>query len=129
MPAGGEEKARAFYGGLLGLQELEKPRGLRAKGGVWFALADGRSLHLGVEENFQPAKKAHPAFLVKGLDQLAAVIERANFAVIWDQSIPDVQRFHSYDCFGNRLEFQEPGISRLTLSKVNPTSGSRRAPG
>src|SRR5919112_579014 len=62
MPRGGEERARAYFGGLLGLVEVEKPAALAGRGGVWFGLPDGRQLHLGVEEAFRPSAKAHPAF-------------------------------------------------------------------
>ena len=63
-PAGSEDSARAFYGGLLGLSEIEKPEPLRARGGVWFACGDAQQLHLGVEELFAPALKAHPELLI-----------------------------------------------------------------
>ncbi|HET8529270.1 MAG TPA: hypothetical protein VFL60_10195 [Gaiellaceae bacterium] len=95
-PPGCEEAARAFYGGVLGLRELEKPEPLRARGGVWF-----EQLHVGVEEGFAPARKAHPAFLVDDLDALAARIGD----VQWDDALPDVRRFYAHDPFGNRLEF------------------------
>src|SRR5436305_14578875 len=95
-PPGCEEAARAFYGGLLGLRELEKPDALRARGGVWF-----EHLHVGVEDDFRPARKAHPAFLVENLDELAARIGD----VTWDDAVPGVRRFYASDPFGNRLEF------------------------
>ena len=95
-PPGCEEAARAFYGGLLGLRELEKPDALRARGGVWF-----EHLHVGVEDDFRPARKAHPAFLVDDLDELAARIGD----VEWDDALPDLRRFYASDPFGNRLEF------------------------
>lgn len=69
MPAGGEEKARAFYGGVLGLIEVTKPPQLAGRGGVWFA-ADGVALHLGVETDFRAAARAHTAFVVEDLDTL-----------------------------------------------------------
>jgi catechol 2,3-dioxygenase-like lactoylglutathione lyase family enzyme len=95
-PPGCEEAARAFYGGLLGLREVEKPPALRARGGVWF-----EQLHVGVEEDFRPARKAHPAFVVGDLDSLAARIGE----VQWDDELPGVRRFYATDPFGNRLEF------------------------
>jgi catechol 2,3-dioxygenase-like lactoylglutathione lyase family enzyme len=97
-PAGCEEAARAFYGGVLGLREVEKPAALAARGGVWF-----EQLHVGVEEGFAPARKAHPAFRVDDLDALAARIGD----VQWDEAIPGVRRFYAHDPFGNRLEFLE----------------------
>jgi len=70
MLTGGEERARAYFGGLLGLMEIEKPAALAGRGGVWFGLPDGWQIHLGVEEPFQPDEKAHPAFLCSTLDDL-----------------------------------------------------------
>lgn len=105
-PAGCEEAARAFFGDLLGLEELAKPEALRGRGGAWFALADGRQLHVGVEAAFAPAAKAHPALLVEGFDEL-----RAHFgeAAVDDDSIPGVRRFYAPDPWGNRLEFVGAG--------------------
>jgi catechol 2,3-dioxygenase-like lactoylglutathione lyase family enzyme len=107
MPRGEEDRGRAFYSGLLGLQETPKPPELAKRGGVWFLLPDGRGLHLGVEEPFQPALKAHPAFRAAALETLARQLEAAGYPVKWDDSVPGVRRFHSADPFGNRLEFQE----------------------
>lgn len=95
-PKGCEEDARAFYGGVLGLREVDKPDALRARGGVWF-----EQLHVGVEQDFRPARKAHPAFAVDDLDALAARIGE----VEWDDAVPGVRRFYASDPFGNRLEF------------------------
>jgi catechol 2,3-dioxygenase-like lactoylglutathione lyase family enzyme len=103
-PPGCEEEARAFYGAVLGLAELEKPPLLAARGGVWFRVG-GQELHVGVEQEFAPARKAHPAFAVGDLDALAARIGE----VVWPDpaEIPGVRRFHCSDPFGNRLEFVE----------------------
>jgi catechol 2,3-dioxygenase-like lactoylglutathione lyase family enzyme len=101
-PPGCEAEARAFFGELLGLRELEKPEALRGRGGVWFALADGRQLHIGVEPEFVPATKAHPAFLVEDYEAL-----RAHCGAEKDEAIPGVRRFYAADPFGNRLEFVE----------------------
>jgi catechol 2,3-dioxygenase-like lactoylglutathione lyase family enzyme len=95
-PAGCEEAARAFYGGVLGLREVEKPAPQAARGGVGL-----EQLHVGVEEGFTPARKAHPAFGVDDLDGLAARIGD----VQWDGAVPGVRRFYAHDPFGNRLEF------------------------
>ena len=102
-PADGEEAARRFYGALLGLRELDKPEALRARGGAWFACG-GQQLHVGLEEPFAPARKAHPALLVSDLDALAARLEAAGVPVAWDDAIPGVRRFYAEDPFGNRLE-------------------------
>lgn len=107
MPRGAEARGRAFYGELLGLREVPKPPELAKRGGLWFELGDGRGLHLGVEEPFLPAKKAHPAFRVAALDVLAERLGAAGYPVAWDASVPEVRRFHGADPFGNRLEFQQ----------------------
>jgi hypothetical protein len=88
------------------LEELEKPEPLRPRGGVWFALAGGGQLHVGVEEPFAPARKAHPAFCMSEaeLDELASRLEAAGERVEWDDSLPGVHRFYTADPWGNRLE-------------------------
>jgi len=103
-PPGGEDEARRFYGGTLGLEEIAKPPLLAARGGVWFR-AGAHELHVGVEQEFAPARKAHPAFAVADLEALAARIGD----VAWPDpaEIPGVRRFHCHDPFGNRLEFVE----------------------
>jgi catechol 2,3-dioxygenase-like lactoylglutathione lyase family enzyme len=100
MPAGGEEAARGFYHGLLGLAEVEKPESLRAGGGVWFE----PSIHLGVEADFRPARKAHPGLRMPDLDGVAARLARAGVEVQWDERLPGVRRFYVHDPFGNRIE-------------------------
>jgi catechol 2,3-dioxygenase-like lactoylglutathione lyase family enzyme len=103
-PMGCEEKARAYFGRLLGLRELSKPDALAARGGVWFA-AGAQEIHIGVEPDFHPARKAHPAFEV---DDLAALRQRmldADCDVHDDDSVPGLKRFFSHDPFGNRVEF------------------------
>lgn len=104
-PPGAEDAARAFYGDLLGLAELPKPGRLRARGGVWFAVGD-QQLHVGIEDGFAPARKAHPAFAVPragDLSALAARLEHAGHTVNWDGP-----RFYVEDPFGNRLELLAP---------------------
>ena len=106
VPARSEDVARAFYGGLLGMAEQAKPAALADRGGCWFS-AGVAVLHLGVEEPFRPAAKAHPAFIVTDLDDLAGRLGDAGRPVTWStDEIPGVRRFHSNDPFGNRLEFQ-----------------------
>ena len=100
-PPGGEGAARAFSGDLLGLAELPKPERLRTRGGVWFAVGE-QQLHVGIEEAFAPARKAHPALAVPragDLSALAAKLEAAGRKVTWDGP-----RFYVEDPFGNRLE-------------------------
>jgi catechol 2,3-dioxygenase-like lactoylglutathione lyase family enzyme len=106
-PPGCEADARAFYGELLGLDELPKPPALQARGGVWFACG-AQQLHVGVEEPFAPARKAHPALAVDDLDALAARLAGAGVEVTWDDAIPGARRFYAADPFGNRLELLSP---------------------
>ncbi len=107
MPPGEEDAARAFYTGPLGMTELDKPSVLAARGGCWFRRG-GLELHLGVEDPFAPAKKAHPGLLIDGLRELAAALEDAGHTVTWDDNFPGYKRFYAEDPFGNRLEFLEP---------------------
>lgn len=104
-PHGCEAEARRFFGELLGLTEIEKPEPLRARGGVWFQ-AGAQQLHVGVEEPFAPAQKAHPAFRLQpeALDELAARLRAAKAKVQWDDALEDVWRFYSEDPWGNRIE-------------------------
>ena len=107
MPPGREDEARAFYGNLLGLRELAKPANLATRGGCWFAL--GRhELHLGVEQEFRPARKAHPAIHVADLDMLKARLAAARVSIDEDEPLPGYWRFYARDPFGNRLEFLQP---------------------
>lgn len=106
IPAGGEDAARAFYGSLLGMTEVVKPAALAGRGGCWFS-AGSAVLHLGVEEPFTPARKAHPAFLVAQLDELAdRLTATGDDCVRADGEVPGMRRFHTFDPFGNRIEFQ-----------------------
>jgi catechol 2,3-dioxygenase-like lactoylglutathione lyase family enzyme len=105
-PAGCETEARAFYGDVLGLEELPKPEALAARGGCWFAAGD-QELHVGVEEPFTPARKAHPSFVVIDLDGLASKLTGVGIEVAYDELIPGVKRFEAADPFGNRLEFRQ----------------------
>jgi catechol 2,3-dioxygenase-like lactoylglutathione lyase family enzyme len=107
-PAGCENAARAFYGALLGLEELSKPEPLRARGGCWFRVGD-QELHVGVEAPFAPALKAHPGFVVADLDELRARLNGAGIETRADDSIPGSRRFFAADPFGNRLEFRQGG--------------------
>lgn len=110
IPSGGEEESRAFWGGVLGLEEVEKPAVLAARGGCWFR-GGGLEVHLGVEDDFVPARKAHPGILVSGLARLGEALEAAGVEVTWDQEFPGHDRFYAADPFGNRLEFLEPRLA------------------
>jgi catechol 2,3-dioxygenase-like lactoylglutathione lyase family enzyme len=109
-PPGCEPRARDFYGGLLGLVEIEKPEPLRARGGVWFAIGSGQ-LHIGVEAEFAPARKAHPALSVAatGIDALADRLQNAGVPVTWDRALAGVRRFFTEDPWRNRLELVAAG--------------------
>jgi len=106
-PTGCEQAARDFFGGLLGLEELEKPEPLRSRGGCWFKIGL-RQLHIGVDKNFQPAQKAHPAFAVQEIDRLFKLLGAAGVRCTWDSSLGGVRRFYAQDPWGNQLEFTEP---------------------
>jgi catechol 2,3-dioxygenase-like lactoylglutathione lyase family enzyme len=107
MPPGEEEAAARFYGAILGLQPVPKPPELAPRGGAWFRSGD-LEVHLGIEEPFAPARKAHPAFLVEGLETLRERIEAAGYRVTDDVPLEGFYRVHVRDPFGNRLELVEP---------------------
>lgn len=107
IPPGGETAARAFYGDLLGMAEQAKPPALAARGGCWFT-SGSAVLHLGVEDPFTPARKAHPAFLVDDLETAeTALVSAGHPCVRSDGEVPGVRRFHTHDPFGNRVELQQ----------------------
>lgn len=103
MPRGEEEKARQFYRGILGLTEIAKPLELAKRGGCWFASGEVQ-IHLGVEDDFRPAKKTHPALRCGNYEELTAKLQRVGVETTLDTSIPGVTRCHIQDCFGNRIE-------------------------
>lgn len=103
IPHGGEDTARAFYTGILGMTELPKPPALAVRGGCWFA-AGPVQIHVGIEDDFRPARKAHPALLVHDIDTLAARLAAAGAPVRWSDEIPGTRRFHTEDRHGNRVE-------------------------
>lgn len=105
-PPGCEAEARAFYGDVLGLQEIEKPANLRARGGVWFQCGS-QQIHIGVQPDFHPATKAHPAFALRNLPSLRQRLSEHRVAIIEDEPLPRAIRFYVTDPFGNRIEFLE----------------------
>jgi catechol 2,3-dioxygenase-like lactoylglutathione lyase family enzyme len=107
MPPGGEPEARAFYADALGIPEVPKPPHLASRGGCWFE-SDTVKIHLGVEKDFRPAKKAHPAFLVTGLAGLAERLRGLGYAVVDDEPLEGYDRLYVSDPFGNRVELMEP---------------------
>lgn len=106
-PPGREDDLRAYYAGVLGMTEVPKPAVLAARGGCWFG-AGAVQLHLGVEDDFHPARKAHPGLRVTGIDAYAARLAERGARVTWDDDLPGHRRFYSEDPVGNRLEFLEP---------------------
>jgi len=104
-PAGCEDEARRFFAGVLGLTEIEKPPSLAARGGAWFRAGE-QQIHVGVEEEFAPAAKAHPALLVASdrLEDVAGRLSRAGAPVAWDDELAPLRRFYTADPWGNRIE-------------------------
>lgn len=106
IPKGGEDDGRAFFGELLGLDELPKPPDMSARGGCWFSAAD-HQIHLGVDADFSAAKKAHVALNTTSLDELRTRLERAGYKTEDDSDIDGRKRFFTHDPFGNRIEFMD----------------------
>jgi len=106
MPKGSEDRARSFYRDVLGMREIPKPEPLAKRGGCWFTSGEAQ-VHLGIEEDFRPANKAHPALVVEGLDEILAKCEKAGLAKKPDAEIDGRRRVHVFDPFGNRLELIE----------------------
>ena len=121
IPPNQEVRARAFYGGILGLTEVLKPPLLRARGGLWFE-QPGLKLHLGVEADFRPARKAHVALLVDDLAALAAACRRAGHSVVSAEPLEGFQHVYVSDPFGNRIELME------RIEPGPPGAGVGRAP-
>jgi catechol 2,3-dioxygenase-like lactoylglutathione lyase family enzyme len=106
MPAGGEDRARAFYGHALGIEEIPKPANLAKRGGCWFERGDLK-IHLGVEADFRPARKAHLALLVSDLLQLQENLRAAGYELNTDEPLEGYHRIYVNDPFGNRIELIE----------------------
>lgn len=105
-PKGCEDKARKFFKDILGFDEMEKPDELRKRGGVWFKCGNVQ-IHIGVEESFSPAKKAHPAFEIENIEELKKHLKANGIEVIEDDKLPGAKRFYISDPFGNRIEMLE----------------------
>lgn len=103
MPAGGEQAAREFYGGLLGMIEIPKPTELAKRGGAWFT-SGAVQIQLGIEADFRPAKKAHPALKCSDYDAMLVKLRVAGISIQEDRNVPGVERCHIEDPFGNRIE-------------------------
>ncbi|WP_432362474.1 VOC family protein [Sporosarcina sp. UB5] len=105
-PPHSEEQAREFYGKLLGMEETPKPENLQARGGCWFKCG-AQEVHIGIQDDFIPAKKAHPGFTVHALEQLKSRLETAGHKISEEPPIAGRARFFTNDPFGNRIEFLE----------------------
>ncbi|MGE7920934.1 VOC family protein [Viridibacillus sp. NPDC093762] len=105
-PKGSEDKAKRFFGDILGFREIEKPELLKKRGGVWFEFAHYQ-IHIGIEEPFTPAKKAHPAFEVENIEDLKSHLSKNNIKFIIDGDLPGANRIYINDPFGNRVEILE----------------------
>jgi catechol 2,3-dioxygenase-like lactoylglutathione lyase family enzyme len=110
IPVASEDRARAFYSGILGFTEIEKPPQMAERKSIWF-VAGAVNLHLGIEPDFHPAKRAHPAFVVHGLDAILAACARAGLTTKPDTSFNGFRRIHVFDPFGNRLELMERSVA------------------
>ena len=108
MPEGREAEAASFYEGILGIAEVPKPDHLASRGGCWFENGDLK-VHLGVDPDFRPATKAHPAFIVDDLRRIASAVAAAGFAVKDDEPLDGYDRVYVTDPFGNRIELMQPG--------------------
>jgi catechol 2,3-dioxygenase-like lactoylglutathione lyase family enzyme len=106
-PPGSEDLLRDYYVDVLGMAEVDKPPALAARGGCWFEAGSLR-LHLGIEQDFRPARKAHPGIAVTGIAAFAERVAARGATVTWDGDLPGHRRFYSHDPVGNRLEFLEP---------------------
>ena len=106
MPKGSEDRACSFYRDVLGMKEIAKPEPLAKRGGCWFVSGEAQ-VHLGIDGDFRPAKKAHPGLVVEGLDEILAKCEKAGLAPKPDAEIDRRRRVHVFDPFGNRLELIE----------------------
>lgn len=122
IPADSEEQARQFYGEVLGLTEVAKPTALAARGGCWFRAGE-LEIHLGVEEPFSPARKAHPGILVtQGFDGLLERLTGHGIDATPDDNFPGFRRVYIADPFGNRLELMTPQTA--TSDATGPTDRS-----
>lgn len=108
MPIGEEDKARGFFSDVLGMSEEDKPYPLNERGGCWFRKGSV-ILHVGVESEFAPQKKAHPAFVVADLHELEQRLKYEGHPVVWDGALANRKRFYTADPLGNRIEFLKEG--------------------
>lgn len=103
-PPGSEDIARSFYGELLGMTEIVKPKNLKVNGGCWFQCGS-QEVHIGIQPDFTPAKKAHPGFMVNAPELLRSALQTADYIISEELPIEGRSRFFTHDPFGNRIEF------------------------
>ena len=131
MPPGEEQRARDFYSGILGIPETPKPPELAKRGGAWFE-RHPLKIHLGVETDFRPARKAHPGLLVENLEQLVKLLRAAGYSVVDDEPLVGFFRVYVSDPFGNRIELMEPlqqsGHAQPGVPADRPQAGVRCTP-
>ncbi len=113
MPRGREQEARAFYAGVLGIPEIQKPKNLAKRGRCWF-VRGALKIHLGVDDDFRPALKAHPAFLVEDLSGLRRMLKAAGFKPVIVEPLEGYDRIYVDDPFGNRIELLEPTVKETS---------------
>lgn len=106
IPVGAEDECRKYYTDVLGLVEVPKPPVLIAKGGLWYRVGT-LELHFGTDESFRPARRAQPSIAVTSLDKIADRLKLYDYDFTWDTNYPGHRRIHTFDIFGNRLEFFE----------------------
>ncbi len=133
MPSAGEDEARAFYGGILGLEEIPKPDVLGDRGGCWFRAGPAMAIHLGVDPDFRAARKAHPCLVVDDLAAMRVALGKAGVAIVEDASGLGVDRCYVADPFGNRIELlsaSDAGFSlSISLAERPPSRVARDAGG
>ena len=115
MPKGREADARAFYEGALGIREVAKPSHLAVRGGCWFEQGDLK-VHLGIDDDFRPARKAHPAFVVDDLTSLTANLSQKGYNLVEDQPLVGYDRIYVDDPFGNRIELMQPVSAKTVIT-------------
>ncbi len=122
MPAGSEAEARAFYAQVLGMREIPKPVKLASRGGVWFQCGS-LQFHLGVEADFRPTKKVHPALAIEGYAELLETLKGAGYEMIQDTALLAVTRSFTFDPFGNRIELISADAPQTSL-QATPKGGA-----
>jgi len=117
IPPDSEAACREFYVGILGMAEVEKPANLAKRGGLWLRTRNVQ-IHLGVDADFHPARKAHPAIVASDVTAVATHLSAKGIEVVWDESLSDRKRFYVYDNVGNRLEIVQAIELEISIGHV-----------